>query len=101
MTDGLNKSSARRLMCLLEELAVVEGVVSAIPKDRDEDDNGCTLEHYAEQITDVEAELKDFRTCLLDVDLVPEHPIMHTEHEIEGTFFSIFCGHQEETSCLD
>ena len=62
-------------------------MVSAVPKDRDEDDNGCTLEHYAEQITDVEAELKDFRTCLLDVDLVPEHPIMHTQHEIEGTFF--------------
>ena len=53
MTDGLNKGSARCLTHLLAKLAVVEGAVSAIPEDRDGDDNVCMLEQYTEQITDV------------------------------------------------
>ena len=64
-TDGLNKSSAIHLTHLLEKLAVIEGAVSAILEHRDGNDNVCLLEQYAEQITDVKAELKDVRPVCL------------------------------------
>ena len=42
-----------------------------------------TLKQYAEQIADVKTELKQIQTCLLNVELAAEDPIMHTQSEIE------------------
>ena len=85
--DGLSKITTRRLTRLQEKLAVIERAVSAIPEDRDDDDSACTLEQYAEQITDLKAELKDAHTCMLNLELVAEDPIIRTQDEIEQTIF--------------
>ena len=87
MTNGLCKTSTRQLIYLQEKLAVIEGAVNAIPEDCDDNDSTCTLEQYAEQITDVKAELKDVQTCLLNTELAAEDPIILTQDEIEQTIF--------------
>jgi len=55
--------------------------------DCDDDDSACALEQYAEQITDLKAELKDAQTCMLNLELVTEDPIIRTQDEIEQTIF--------------
>jgi len=85
--DGLSKITTKRLTRLQEKLAVIEGAVSAIPEDRDDDDSAYTLEQYAEQITDLQAELKDAQTCMLNLELVAEDPIIRTQDQIEQTIF--------------
>jgi len=85
--DGLSKITTRHLTRLQEKLTVIEGAVSAIPEDRDDDDSACTLEQYADQITDLKAELKDSQTRMLNLELVVEDPIIRTQDEIEQTIF--------------
>ena len=55
---GLSKITTRCLARLQEKLAVIQGAVSAVPVDCDDDDSACALEQYAEQITDLKGELK-------------------------------------------
>ena len=86
-TNGLCKTSTRHLTRLQEKLAVTEGAVNVIAEDHDDDDSTCTLEQYAEQITDVKVELKDVQTCLLNVELAAEDPIIRNQDEIEQTIF--------------
>ena len=45
------------------------------------------LEQHAEQIADMKTELKEIQTCLLNVDLEAEDPIMRAQDEIERTIF--------------
>ena len=104
--DGLSKITTRRLTRLQEKLAVIERAVSAIPEDRDDDDSACTLEQYAEQITDLKAELKDANTCMLNLELVAEDPIIRTQDEIEQTIFRCsvairkrLCASTDATTC--
>ena len=85
--DGLTKTSTRRLTRLQEKSAVIQGAVDAIPEDHGDDDSTCTLEQYAEQIADVKTELRDIQTCLLNVELAAEDPIMRAQDEIERTIF--------------
>ena len=50
--------------------------MSAIPEDRDDDDSACALEQYAEQITDLKAELKDAQSCMLNLELkIPSYAL--------------------------
>ena len=85
--EGVSRTSSRRLSRLQEKLDVIQGVVNAIPEDRSDDDSACTLEQYIEQIADIKAELKDVQTCLLNIDLTAEDPIIRTQDEIERTIF--------------
>lgn len=85
--DGLTKTSTRRLTRLQEKSAVIQGAVDAIPDDHGDDDSACTLEQYAEQLADVKTELREIQTCLLNVDLAAEDPIMRAQDEIERTIF--------------
>ena len=87
MTEGLSRTSTRRLARLQEKLAVIQGAVTAIPEDRSDDDSVCMLEQYAEQIADAKAELKDVQASMLSVELAAEDPIIHTQDEIERTIF--------------
>jgi len=44
--------------------------------DCDDDDSACALEQYAEQITDLKAELKDAQTCMLNLELkIPSYAL--------------------------
>ena len=86
-TEGLSRTSTRRLTRLQEKLAVIQGALNAIPEDRSDDDSACTLEQYAEQIADAKAGLKDVQNCMLNIELAAEDPILRTQDEIEQTIF--------------
>ena len=87
MIDGLTKTSTRRLTRLQEKSAVIQGAVDTIPDDHGDDDSACTLEQYTEQLADVKTDLREIQTCLLNVDLAAEDPIMRAQDEIERTIF--------------
>ena len=83
--DELRKASARRLTRLQEKLTGIGEAINAVTDD--EDDSLCTLEQYAEQVSDLKMELKDVQNRLLHIELGAEDPLLTSQNEIEHTIF--------------
>ena len=86
-TQDLQQTAARRLKRVQEKLDEIETAVNSVAAE--DADSTCTLEQYAERVSDLKSELKDIQSSLYHVELPTGDPILQAQDLIEQAIFRI------------